>query len=242
MPGKAKINWQENSVRRAGSSSCCNSQECAASDLSQGIQDLNKQGSVRSSEVRSLDPFIDPQGILRVGGRIWHSSLSELQKHPTILPSKHHVSRPITEQEHMRNLHAGCQSLLHIIRERFWLIKGKRTIQSVLKNWKTCFRVAPKEATAEMVDLPSSRILPARPFQRVGLDYAGPVTIKQGTRRNAPRVKAYVLVFVCFVVKAIHLELVANLTTEASIDALRRFVARRGRCTKAKTFIAANKQ
>ena len=38
----------------------------------------------------------------------------------------------------------------------------------------------------------------------------------------------YISLFVCFATKAIHLEIVSNLTTEACIAALKRFVARRG--------------
>lgn len=98
-----------------------------------------------------------------------------------------------------------------------------------------------------MGDLPPARVQPTRPFQCVGLDYAGPVQVKQSSRRNAPCVKGYILLSICFVVKAIHLELVGNLTTESFIAALRRFVSRRGKCAEirsdnARTFVGANKE
>ncbi|XP_053687053.1 uncharacterized protein LOC128736588 [Sabethes cyaneus] len=79
-----------------------------------------------------------------------------------------------------------------------------------------------------MADLPASRVTAARPFSTTGVDYFGPVYVRSGYRRTA--VKAYVSVFVCFVTKATHLELVTDLSTARFIQALRRFMSRRGNC------------
>ena len=76
--------------------------------------------------------------------------------------------------------------------------------------------------------LPLERVTPASVFERVGLDYAGPFQIKYGCVRKPTVVKAYICLFVCLTVKAVHLELVSDLTIEAFIAALRRFLARRG--------------
>ena len=77
-----------------------------------------------------------------------------------------------------------------------------------------------------MGDLPSSRIeVPERAFSRVGVDFAGPLTFKNGTEC----VKGYVAVFICFASKAVHLEeAVSSLTLDAMVAALRRFIARCG--------------
>ncbi|XP_062535152.1 uncharacterized protein LOC134204341 [Armigeres subalbatus] len=97
-----------------------------------------------------------------------------------------------------------------------------------------------------MADLPAERVTPSAPFLKVGVDYCGPFFISYPNRRAKP-VKCYVAVFVCLSVKAIHLELVADLTTQAFIAALRRFVSRRGRpqlimCDNATTFVGANRE
>ena len=79
-----------------------------------------------------------------------------------------------------------------------------------------------------MGQLPADRVRPAAPFQNVGLDYAGPLMVKRGNPRRPTIDKAYVAVFVCTVTKAVHLELVCDLSTDAFIAAFRRFVNRRG--------------
>ena len=76
-----------------------------------------------------------------------------------------------------------------------------------------------------MGDLPSSRIeAPVCAFSCVGLDFAGPLTFKNGTGC----VKGYVAVFICFASKAVHLEAVSSMTSDGMVAALRRFIGRRG--------------
>ena len=77
--------------------------------------------------------------------------------------------------------------------------------------------------------LPTECVSPDSVFDNVGVDYAGPMYIKLGSVRKPTIVKAYVAVFVSLSVKAVHLEAVSDLTTEAFIACLRRFVARRGK-------------
>ena len=60
------------------------------------------------------------------------------------------------------------------------------------------------------------------------MDYGGPFLIKEHRRRNAQSVRVYLALFVCMSVKAVHLEIVSDLSTDAFLAALDRFVARRG--------------
>ncbi len=78
-----------------------------------------------------------------------------------------------------------------------------------------------------MGQLPKERLTPGHTFGKVGVDYPGPLLIRLGHTRKPTVVKAYVCIFVCMAVKAVHLELVTELTTEAFIASLRRFVSRR---------------
>ena len=80
-----------------------------------------------------------------------------------------------------------------------------------------------------MGQLPKERITPDAVFDKVGLDYAGPVYLKRGSVRRPVIVKAYVCVFVSLSVKAVHIEAVSDLTSEAFLACLRRFISRRGK-------------
>lgn len=78
-----------------------------------------------------------------------------------------------------------------------------------------------------MGDLPTSRVQLHRSFLQVVLDYGGPFTIKECRRRNAKTTKVYLALFICMAVKAVHIEIVTDLTSDAFLAALDRFVARR---------------
>lgn len=80
-----------------------------------------------------------------------------------------------------------------------------------------------------MGSLPKVRITPTLPFCTTGVDYAGWFQIKDRQGRGCKISKAYIAVFVCFATRALHLELVSDLTTEAFLTALKRFVGRRGK-------------
>lgn len=91
-----------------------------------------------------------------------------------------------------------------------------------------CFRFNPDTVNYKMSDLPKVRVRDAFPFTNTGIDFCGPFYVKEKKHRNRNRVKVYICVFVCMVMKAVHLEVVSELTTDGFLAALRRFIARRG--------------
>lgn len=103
-------------------------------------------------------------------------------------------------------------------------------VRQIVHQCHRCFRCKPVPVKQQMADLPAARVTVARPFLRTGVDYFGPVYVRQAPRR--PPVKAYGAIFVCLTTKAVHIELVSDLTTERFLQAMRRFVARRGRCAE----------
>lgn len=116
------------------------------------------------------------------------------------------------------------------IRENFWLPRARTNVRNFIQRCIPCFRQKNKLSQQQMGNLPSERITPARSFLNCGVDYAGPINMRTSEIRNSKVIKGYIAVFVCLVTRALHLELVSELTTEAFIAAFRRFVARRGKC------------
>ena len=80
----------------------------------------------KSSSLRSLHPFIDHAGILRVGGRQQNSKQGYDQQHPIILHGKHVISKLIVSAEHLRLLHAGPLIMAASLGRRFHFLGGRR--------------------------------------------------------------------------------------------------------------------
>ncbi|XP_072400503.1 uncharacterized protein [Diabrotica undecimpunctata] len=176
---------------------------------------LKKHGKVDHKTnllTHTLNPFLDQDDIVRVGGRIHNADISYERKHPIVIPQKHHLTDIHVRHEHMKLQHTGPQLLLSSLREKYWPLNGRYVVRKVVRNCITCFKAAPKFETYLMGNLPSSRITPSRPFTHSGLDYAGPFPLKDHLTRNHKTIKGYVALFICLAKKAIHLEVVSSLT------------------------------
>ncbi|XP_018315341.1 uncharacterized protein [Mycetomoellerius zeteki] len=208
---------------------------------------LNKGGPIStSSKLLSLSPFMDEIGLIRVEGRLKNSNLGEA-RHPILLPREHDFTKRVINHEHVCNMHAGAQATMAAVRQRFWPLALRSSTRKILRNCITCFRAKPVPSEAFMGSLPASRDTVSMPFSHCGVDYAGPIVIKEVKRRNARNSKAYISIFVCFATKAVHIELVSDLTSDAFIGALRCFISRRGKpiciySDNGTTFTGANNQ
>ncbi|XP_018310126.1 uncharacterized protein [Mycetomoellerius zeteki] len=214
-------------------------------DFINDIRSLKSCGQIsKTSKLRSLVPFLDGHNVMRVGGRLSNAPIPYAQKYPIILPSKHPLTRLIIVHEHYKHLHAGPQALLAAIRVHFWPLHARCTVKDVLRKYIVSFRAKPPMLQQRMGDLPATRIMTSRPFLNTGIDYGGPFTIKISRNKTD---KAHICIFVCFTTRAVHLELVVDLSTLAFIRTLQRFIARRGKCANlysdnAKNFVGANNE
>lgn len=189
----------------------------------------NNNAVPRGSSLRWFNPFIAKDELIRLGGRLKHSMETEETKHPVVLPARHIFTRLLVRHYHERLIHAGPQLLLSVMRLRFWPLGGRSVAKQIVHQCLKCFRSKPKTVQQLMGDLPVSRVTVSRPFLRTGVDYFGPLFVRPAPRR--PPVKAYVAIFICMCTKAVHMELVSDLSTDRFLQALNRFIARRERCT-----------
>jgi len=206
------------------------------------------QNVSNKSKLRFWRPWFDKKNVLRVGGRLNKTeSISIDARNPILLPAKSALTKLIFEYEHRRLLHAGPQALLSGVREQFWPMDGRNIARKTVHKCVQCFRTKPVICQPICGDLPKDRVEPRRPFEVCGVDYAGPILVKTSLRRNAQMTKGYICVFICFVTKAVHLELVGDLSTNAFLAALRRFWSRRGMSKtiysdNGTNFVGANRQ
>lgn len=195
---------------------------------SKEIAELRKSKSIyHNSSIASLAPFLDEDGLLRVGGRLKNSDQPYNQRHQIILPN-HHLTTLIANFYHHINLHCGSQQLLFALRQLYWPIKGRNLTRKITRNCLICFKTNPKPYLQLMGNLPKQRVTPSCPFTFTGVDFAGPFQGRDRRARGYKTYKTYVCLFICFSTKAIHLEAVLDLTAQAFLAALRRFIARRG--------------
>ncbi|XP_058810074.1 uncharacterized protein LOC131675195, partial [Phymastichus coffea] len=184
----------------------------------------------RASTIRRCSPFLHEDGVLRVGGRLQNTTLPFEEKHPAIVPRKSHLAALILRDTHLNSLHGGPQLMLSCLRRRFWIPQVRSDVRREVRRCTRCARFQGPLLEQQMAPLPSTRGTPSRPFSTCGLDYAGPFPIRMCKGRGQRATKGYLVIFVCFATRAVHLEVVSDLTTQTFLSAWRRFVGRRGLC------------
>ena len=194
--------------------------------------------------VKQFALFLDG-GILRCRGRLNNSTLPLNAKNPILLPHNHPFVTLLIQQYHERSRHSGVNDTLTLLRENYWILKGKRIVKQVISRCVTCLKCEglPYRVTTTP-DLPAERVSDDPPFTHIGIDFAGPLYIKD---KSSNQTKVYVCLFTCCSTRAVHLELTELLSAESFLLAFRRFVGRRGLPStiwsdNAKTFKTAAKE
>lgn len=197
---------------------------------SKELKDIQSDGLSTSSSLYPLNPFINSEdGLLRVSGRLENAQhLNYDQKHPVILPYLHALSRLIVSNAHLKTLHGTEQQTYMLISQRFHIIRCKCLIKCVIDKCVKCFRYRCAVQKQLMGQLPRYRITPNRPFLNCGVDFAGPFETKKFKGRCNSFYKSYFAIFVCFSTKAVHIEVVIDLSSVSFVAAYRRFISRRG--------------
>jgi hypothetical protein len=213
--------------------------------FSQDMELLSAESPVlRTSSLAKLDPFLDQQGILRVGGRLKSSSLPYHIKHPALLPKDHPVTNAILHYFHRKTAHQGRSTTLHEARNHgFWIVNAGHAIGKIVANCVVCRKKRGLTSVQKMSDLPTDRLERCPPFTNVGADFFGPFIVKEGRKE----LKRWGCIFTCLYSRAIHLEVATTLSTDGFINVLRRFISLRGAVKKLRSdqgtnFVGANNE
>ena len=178
----------------------------------------------------------DSEDIYRCHGRIQGEK-------PIYLPSSAKFTEELVKDAHIQSLHGGVGLTMARVRYKYWVPRLRQLAKRLIKSCNGCRRFHSKPyATPPPGKLPQDRTEGHRPFQVIGIDYAGPILYK----RSKIDCKAYILLYACSLTRAIHLELLPNQTAEEFLLSLKRFIARRGRPEKiysdnGRTFVAGAK-
>lgn len=185
----------------------------------------------RRSRILSLNPVLNCDGLICVGGRLSRSELPMSEKNPLILPGNHPVSKLLVQYYHGLVHHQGRHFTEGALRSAgFWITGAKRLVYLVIHNCIICKKLRGSFASQKMSDLPLERVEQVSPFSYVGVDVFGPWQIvSRRTRGGNAASKRWAVLFTCLTIRAVHIEVIEDMSSSAFINALRRFVSVRGK-------------
>lgn len=185
-----------------------------------------------SNQIASLAPYLDSDGILRVGGRLIKGKdrLRDIDVNPIIIPKISHIAFLLVKHHHNSIYHQGRRFTEGRLRSAgLWIIGVKRLVSSVIHRCVSCRRLRGTFCSPKMADLPADRLSPGPPFSFVGVDTFGPWNIVvPKTRGHKVNRKRWAIMFTCLVSRAVHIEVVEEMSSSSFINALRRFISMRG--------------
>ena len=190
------------------------------------ITHLKKQRCVpKNSSLYKLEPYIDDNGVIRIGGRLKHAS-PDVAKNQVLLPPNCQTATNIVRELHaVHTKHAGAEYVLSLLRQKFWLPKARSRIRLLLHKCIVCKILFATPKNQRMADLPPDRLAAhTRPFANTGVDCFGPFLVKRGRSQE----KRYGCIFTCLVTRAIHIEVLSSLEADSFINGIMRFASRRG--------------
>ncbi|XP_028323877.1 uncharacterized protein LOC114476498 [Gouania willdenowi] len=196
------------------------------------------------TKLYKLDIFMDSDGLLKVGGRLRHSPDNDSFKHPIVIPKDHYAAKLIISHCHNKVKHQGKGFTINEVRSKgYWIPGMSKTVASFIRQCVTCRRLRKLPEGQRMSDLPLQRLEPSPPFTHCGMDCFGPFLTTEGRKQH----KRYGLLFTCFCSRAIHIELLEDLSTDAFINALRCFISIRGairqiQCDQGTNFVGARNE
>ena len=167
------------------------------------------------------------------------ANMPRTPNNPVILRKSSYISSLIISHVLEKTHHSGRGITLNELRScGYWIVSGNAMIRQFISKCATCRHLRGSQGEQKMADLPKSSIEPAPPFTYCGVDFSGPWHVQRG--RSV--VKRYGALFTCLASTAVHIEVANSLETDSFINALRRFICRRGlvreiRCDKGTNFI-----
>ncbi|XP_067932950.1 uncharacterized protein [Watersipora subatra] len=165
-------------------------------------------------------------------------------KHPLIIPKASHIGHLLSKHYHEKIYHLGQRSTLAMIRDAgFWILNGTGQVKSLIRKCVGCARLRKPPQSQLMGQLPKERVEQTPPFTHVGMDVFGHFNVRD--RRT--ELKRWGLLLTCMYSRAIHIELLEDLSSDALINALRCFMAVRGpvntiHCDNGTNFVGAKNE
>lgn len=177
-------------------------------------------------------PFLDDGGILRVVGRLKIAPADVVCTRLILIPGKHHIATLLIVKYRQSIGHQGRYFTEGKVKSSgYWITGCKHLVVSILHMCVICRRMQRQCESQKMSNLPKDRLIPGQPpFTSVGGVIFGPWdVITRKTRGSSANTKRWTALFTCLVTRAVHIELLEEMSSSSFINALRRFTASRGK-------------
>ena len=189
-----------------------------------GVTSPDSHSELRSkTTLVSLNPFLDEDISLRVGGRIRNClTLTYEAKFPRILPGYDENVRSLIRYTHEKLIHASLNHTFHTLRSRFHFVGGRNCVNNALRTCIPCQKLEKRPMPQKMGILPSERVNYIRPFQSTACDVMGPYLVKQtGSRANHKR---WILMCCCMTTRAVWLLPLRDMSSGVLINAITKLI------------------
>ena len=164
-------------------------------------------------------------------------------RHPIILDGNNAAATLLVQNTHETNCHCGPEQTRNTLMEYYWTLRCGAVVKQTIRHYLPCRRMQQDVSKPQMADLTKERLTKKNQlvFETTGLDFIGPFPVKNNGRLSS----RYNLLFTCLVVRAVHLDVSNDLTTDSAINCIRRFISRRGKPNKfvsdcGKSFVGSN--
>ena len=153
---------------------------------------LKQKQKVNFPLVSQLGLYLDKHDVLRCKGRLQYTDLPYEAKFPILIPKEHYLATLIVRYMHQKVLHGGVRETLTQLRQTYWIPKGRQLVRNELKRCVICRKVeGPPFRSVNSPPLPELRVKANHPFQVTGVDYAGPLYIRNNKKEVAKSTFAY---------------------------------------------------
>ena len=179
--------------------------------------------------VRNLNLFLDDFGLIRSKGRLSRSNHYDFEVlNPILLGKRHHLTLLIIRQSHYECKHLGIQATLTRLRLRgFWITSARSTIKRVLSECIVCKKFNSfSYQYPRFTNFSRAQVELFRPFKHVGIDFTKHWWVKV---KGSPQAqKMFILVYTCLNIRAVHLDLIPDMSSSSFVQSFQRFVSRFG--------------
>ena len=150
--------------------------------------------------------------------------------YPIFLPDNHPYMIKLVENAHQRVFHGGVGLTMAKIRETMRVPRLRKLVRKIITRCHGCRRFHMRHVSKPPPgNLLVDRKQGHRPFQVVGVDFAGPIKYRITKKTEG---KAYITLYMCSLTRALYLELTTSMETDEFIRTLKHLIARKGRPEK----------